>query len=474
VTTTNGPVNFEFDGDGNLLPVDWTAYDAFMQPRIDGTYFDDTTGIARFNCNMFSPGSGTGSWTEDQYKAAARAFVEHLNEKGWLDRMWTYSTDEPWLNGGEETWNRVIHDATLLHEASPLWDGHILVTGPMYPGAEEVVDIWCPVNPMYDKWFWIDMDYAGRGDYDEHIANNGELWFYNCNGNFPPYPGYDIDTTIGYEPRILKWGSWFEKATGFLHWGLNIWYYVEPWTKQQSIDVFGATFARNGDGMLMYPGDSNGTNAGATTPAWLHVDGPIMSFRVKQIRDGLEDWELFQMAEKAGIGDWVRTEMGRAYTRFGDFFMEDCTKEYHYCPAKGEPWTLDQYVMQDVRVRIIAKLLFTLYPDRYPDPDAPVIVEEPEAVESAEMVEPVADVIDGDTGLDGGIVPDHGPIQDVAMDLGRTDTINPDAVAGDDTETRTTGGCSQSGPAGSPFTLLIVAGLMLGAFIVRRRIQTHG
>jgi len=65
--------------------------------------------------------------------------------------MWTYSTDEPWLNGGAETWARVIREAGLLHEASDLWEGHVLVTGPMYAGAEEVVDIWCPVNPMYDK-----------------------------------------------------------------------------------------------------------------------------------------------------------------------------------------------------------------------------------------------------------------------------------------------------------------------------------
>lgn len=473
VTTTTSSVNFQFDGDGNLLPVDWTTYDAFMQPRIDGTYFDDEgAGIARFNCGMFSPGGGTGSWTEDQYKAAAAAYVEHLDDKGWLDRMWTYSTDEPWLNGGEETWNRVIHDATLLHDASPLWEGRVLVTGPMYAGAEEVVDIWCPVNPMYDKWFWFDMDYAGRGDYDEHIANNGELWFYNCNGNFPPYPGYDIDTTIGYEPRILKWGSWFEKATGFLHWGLNIWYYVEPWKYWQSRDVFGETFARNGDGMLMYPGDSNGTKVPADTPAWLHIDGPIMSYRVKQIRDGLEDWELFNMAEKAGLGDWVRNEMGRAYTRFGDFMAEDCAQDYYYCPAKGEPWTLDGKVLEDVRRRIIAKLLFTMYPDRYPDPDAVVI---PEVVEES-VVEDDSDVI---AATDDG-TPDDGPVADAIgldtrTDTTPADTINTDTGATDGEGHEERGGCSAGAGGSRSGTMPLVAVfsiflLTVGFFRVRRMV----
>jgi len=478
VTTTRGPVQFQFGEDGNLLPVDWTAYDEFMQPRIDGTYFDDSVGIARFDAGMFAPGHGTNGWTDEQYKQAARAYVEHLDDKGWLDMMWTYSTDEPWLNGGEETWNRVIREAGLLHEASPLWDGHVLVTGPMYPGAEEVVDIWCPVNPMYDKWFWFDMDYAGRGDYDEHIANNGELWFYNCNGNFPPYPGYDIDTTIGYEPRILKWGSWYEKATGFLHWSLNIWYYVEPWIQWQSRDVFGAMFARNGDGMLMYPGnddgihfDTEGNPLPTGIPAYLKIDGPVMSYRIKQIRDGLEDWELFIMAEKAGLGDWTRSTMRKVYRRFGDFFVEDCTKEHHYCPRKGEPWTLEYYKMQTVRVLIIKKLLFTLYPDRYTDPEAPEIPDTVETPDTDDTGGPVPDAM-----LDDVIQPES--IGDTFADTLAPDVIvdsSPgrdtpaDTVTPGDTEHSSGGGCSQGHGSASPLALILSIGLACLAAVRRRR-----
>lgn len=478
VTTTRGPVQFQFGEDGNLLPVDWTAYDEFMQPRIDGTYFDDTVGIARFDAGMFAPGHGTGGWTDEQYKQAARAYVEHLDEKGWLDRMWTYSTDEPWLNGGEETWNRVIREAGLLHEASPLWDGHVLVTGPMYPGAEEVVDIWCPVNPMYDKWFWFDMDYAGRGDYDEHIQNNGELWFYNCNGNFPPYPGYDIDTAIGYEPRILKWGSWYEKAIGFLHWSLNIWYYVEPWIQWQSRDVFGAMFARNGDGMLMYPGNDDGIHFDLEgnplftgIPAGLHIDGPVMSFRVKQIRNGLQDWELFIMAERAGLGDWTRTVMRKAYRRFGDFFVMDCTQEYHYCPQKGEPWTLDYQKMQMVRELIIKKLLFTLYPDRYTDPEAEEV---PDVVETADVADTSDDM--PDSIADDVMQPE--PREDVFADTLAPDIVVDSNVGSDvatdtvthgDTEKSAGGGCSTDGGLAPPYSLMILIGLTCLAIIRRRR-----
>ena len=33
------------------------------------------------------------------------------------------------------------------------------------------------------------------------------------------------------------------------------------------------------------------------------------------------------MADKAGLGDWLRTEIGRAYTKFGTPFYEDCSIE---------------------------------------------------------------------------------------------------------------------------------------------------
>ncbi len=36
------------------------------------------------------------------------------------------------------------------------------------------------------------------------------------------------------------------------------------------------------------------------------LDGPVVSFRPKQIRDGLEDWEVFRMPEAFGARDYVR------------------------------------------------------------------------------------------------------------------------------------------------------------------------
>ena len=43
----------------------------------------------------------------------------------------------------------------------------------------------------------------------------------------------------------------------------------------------------NGEGMLFYPGEDAG------------IDGPIASIRLKNLRDGMEDYEYFTLLEKA-------------------------------------------------------------------------------------------------------------------------------------------------------------------------------
>jgi hypothetical protein len=457
-TGFTGPVTFNFGEDGHLLDVDWTSYDAFMTPYVDGSYFPDGIGVTRFDVGLFRPGRSR-TMTDEQYKEASAALATHLDEKGWWHKAWVYSTDEPWMNGGEEEWNEVIRDATLLREGSSLWDGHVLVTGPKYEPAGDVIGIWCPVQPMFEKWFWTDNDYAGRGDYDAHIAGGGELWFYNCNGNFPPYPGYDIDTAIGYEPRILKWASYFEGATGYLYWRQLYWGHFDPWVEWQNVEGFGNIFARNGDGLLMYPGDHDGTYPDPKTPAWLSIDGPIVGFRLKQIRDGFEDWEMFVLAEKAGIGDWVHNEISKIYDRFGALYVEDCTVENYYCPDR-EPWTLDENQLLEVRRRIAAKLMFTMYPDKYPDPDAPIVSEDEGApVEQAEITDDVMGDTSGDTTATDTKVTDT----NTAMDADTGADVN-----GDTQPDISSNGCSTASTPTSVFAAVILFVLAFTAFRLRR------
>jgi len=366
-TNVGGHLAFEFDGDGELMEVDWSEYDAAVGPYLDGSRFADGVGVNRFNVGLFRPGGGIGALTEDQYAQAAAAFAEHLDERGWWDHAYVYSTDEPWLNGGEATYEQIHEDAQRLFAASELWRGHILVTSAYYPTVDGDIGIWCPVTPMFADYFypegWYEDAefYAGRPD--------EELWFYVCNANLPPYAGYDIDTAIGYEPRIVKWGAWIEGATGFLYWRVNYWVNDDPWNEWANWDYFGPLFSRNGDGFLLYPGNHDGTAGGKGSPADVAFDGPVPSYRLKQIRDGMEDWELFGLCAELGGGDYAREQVGRAYARFGDSFVEDCGDDPNtYCPD-DQPWTLDEALLAEVRDNVAAKVMHLLYPDEFPDPE---------------------------------------------------------------------------------------------------------
>ena len=369
-TTVSGPVDFKFDTAGELLKVDWTAYDKAVAPWLDGSKFSDGVPVTRFNVARFRPGHGQGSMTEAQWQAAAKVFAEHLKAKGWWDKAYVYGKDEPWLKDADTAYAKINKDIDLLFAASALWKGKVLITGSYDKKiGDGKVGIWCPVTPMYDDWFWAWERKAGWKEYTERFKKGEQLWFYVCNANTPPYAGYDIDTALGYEPRIVKWGTWFERATGFLFWRTNYWVDKDPWNVWADVKTFTKTGARNGDGFLLYPGDHDGTASGKGSPKGVKIDGPVPSYRLKQVRDGLEDWELFRMASGLGAETFTRQQVSRAYKRFGDLFLVSCTIKSAYC-AEDQPWTLDEDVLLDARDLVARKVMHLQNPGKYLDPES--------------------------------------------------------------------------------------------------------
>jgi hypothetical protein len=285
---------FRFDENGELLPVDWSAYDAAVGPRLSGEYYSDGIGPARFNAGFFCPGRRGGleeSLTDEQYQACAAAFAAHLVEMGWMDRAYIYVRDEPFLE--PISYLRIAEDIALMVEADPAWEGRFLCTSFYTDLLAGSIGIWCPDTIYYDEWYlgWLGIRFYGREEFPERFALGEELWFYVCNANMPPYAGYDIDSLYAYEPRMLMWQSWYEGATGFLYWRTNYWQREDPWGTLIDPVTF-PIIARNGDGFLLYPGDHDGTAAPAGSPEEIALDGPVGTVRLKATRDGLEDWEL--------------------------------------------------------------------------------------------------------------------------------------------------------------------------------------
>jgi len=444
-TTHKGPVSFEFDEDGNLEPVDFTAYDEYIGPRVDGSHYPDGAGLNRFNLGMFRPGHGTMGMTDDQFAIAAKGMAEHLQEKGWLDHVYLYSTDEPWLPNHAGAFTAIKETHGLLDRYTDLWKGTVLVTGPWMKIIDEYVDIWCPVTPMYGDCLWPTGSWPGPDKYQELMAQDRELWFYVCNANFPPVMGYDTDSPIGWEPRLTKWGAWAEGATGFLYWRINYWQSPDPWNVLANFAYFGDMYSRHGDGILLYPGDHNGTKGGEGSPDWVSIDGPVVSFRMKQVRDGLEDWEMLIMASELGAEAWVREQVGSVYRKFGEP-LDDAFD------ISDPPWTLDEDALHTARRNIALKIQYLLHPDEYDDPESSP-VPEPESWWGEGMIDLAS--IDDVTGPEAEPMSDAG---DVVPGQSEPDTVESDSSD-----------CSAGGAGALPGLCLALAA-MAAVFVSRRRV----
>lgn len=431
-TNLFGEVEYKFDEQGNLLPIDWTKFEARVAPRLDGSYYPDGAGANRFDFDTFSPGRGLDGMTPEQYVQAAKATAEFLQSKDWLKHIYLYASDEPWMpeHRANGSYDRIKSDSELLHSETDLWKGHVMVTGPWIEQLDPYVDIWCPVTPMYGHNYWPKGTWPEPDFYKDLMEKGKELWFYVCNANFPGQMGYDVDTKIGYEPRLVKWGAWYEGATGFLYWRLAYWRDEDPWHVLVNIPGFGELFSRQGDGILMYPGNHDGP-LGTGSPEGVELDGPVISYRMKQIRDGLEDWEMFILAAQLGGEEFARKQVARAYSAFGAPLTDTFD-------INNPPWTLDEQVLLDARRQVALKVQYLTSPDIYPDPEAPVVVEEP--------VEPN---------------PESTTLDVVAQDATATDSVasdlSSDAISdvGPQVEKKS-GGCAASTSSPSALALILV------------------
>jgi hypothetical protein len=443
------PIRFQFDELGQLIPPDFAAWDAQVQPRLTGGFYTDDGGeVKRFNLDMFRPGGSMMGLSEGEFIQAAKAMIDHLDEKGWLSRVYLYSLDEPWLpeHWADGAFDKIRYTVGLLEQASTAWTSLVMVTGPWLEALHDVVGIWVPQVPLYGDVFYPPGSWAGRDKYDELRAQGKEVWFYVCNGSYPGVLGYDLDSKIGWEPRLLKWGSWYEKATGFLYWRVNYWLDPDPWAVVGDWEKYGEQFTRNGDGILLYPGDHDGVKVGQGSPDWVKMDGPVVSFRMKQIRDGLEDWELFLIAEQMGFPNFARNQVKRAFRSFGQVL----TPGFDF---KNPPFALDDEILHEARRTILERLHAELHPYT---PPIPVI--KPDKVEPAPDVTGSEEIWTPEVMSDLWGAPDSGP-----RDVFQSGELSPDTTG------RRSSSCQAGHRSTAPGPSLYLVLLLLVLFRVAGR-----
>ena len=265
---------------------DWSKFDAEVSKRLDGSAFPDGAGLKGFVFGLYGPGSG---WHWDFYakkkvenvEIMGRRFAAHLKKKGWLDKTYLYCSDEPYP--GDDP--NIVRDIKAFLKGDPDWKGQFMCTTAPNPdrGLLGYVDVWC-IKPHW----WVKPE-----AWSQVRENKDKIWCYMANSPHSPYYTYHIDTLKGYEPRIAKWAAWKLGAEAFLYWAMSLNpVHPNPWVTAMS--DYGVT----GDGTFIYAGARNGPSCNDNATPLPPYEGPIADFRVKQIREGMEDWEYLNMYEK--------------------------------------------------------------------------------------------------------------------------------------------------------------------------------
>jgi hypothetical protein len=178
---------------------------------------------------------------------------------------------------------------------------------PSWPDLDNYVDIWCPLFGFID-----------RKTINEKIAQGDEVWSYTALVQPPPsyHPQYKLvkDKNAPYwhidrPPIVYRIPLWINKQyniKGLLYWTTTGWYndkgpWLEPW-----LGPYPERYA-NGGGLLIYPGKEAG------------FDGPVSTIRLKNIRDGLEDYEYFAILEKMGQKKFVKEMVDSIAPKWWDF-----------------------------------------------------------------------------------------------------------------------------------------------------------
>ena len=329
---------------GCNIPTNWAEFDTAMKTYFTGKYWNDKVPSGRFD-SPFTPGSDWGlqKCIQSQYTELAKAWATHLKAKGWFNQTYVYALDEP----DESSFATIAKHSQWMQDGDKDWKERIILT--KAPQKKNVaifnpaVGIYVVPPTAYDDWWDSTAGNYGRDDWPSLFSQGKKLWFYDSNSLEPPYANYASNTLLGLEPRMLKWASWYEKATGFLYWSIT------NWAKDYNAWGPNIDFGKTGDGVLIYPGNHDGLQKPKGSPSDVNIDGPVPSYRLKIIRGGLQDWTLFRLAEKRGLGNYAREQVGRAYSQLGACYWEGCDL------VNGKwMWKEDDGLMMEIR-RNIAK-----------------------------------------------------------------------------------------------------------------------
>lgn len=298
------PVRFE----GGKAQVDFRAYDAELGPFMEGTALPSG---ARFT--TVDVRDSKAARTDEEKAAYYRAFAEHLRERGWKAQPFFYAKDEP----KPEDVALVRTQAQRVRASGG--QVPVLVTAPLDEALRDSADILAPnLTCFYPRpgpqtcRSVVPMEQL-RGKLDPHVK---VWWYQSCTSHGckdGPAPSAAIAQAYsGWASYMVDHPAPLNRAMGPLAFlsGVEGELYFDtvsayngkdPW---KDVHAYGG----NGDGTLFYPGTPD-------HPGFSHHQ-PVVSLRLKHLRDGLEDYEYLRLLDQLGEGTFAR-EAARKLARSG-------------------------------------------------------------------------------------------------------------------------------------------------------------
>jgi len=239
----------------------------------------------------------------------------------WARKAFFYPIDEPGTAANIQTYNAMTDRLATLcpgyHMVTPFYTWKFSDGGAEYDNLaiqNGRSDIICPISNLFDK-DGFPAAVAGR------VAGNGDrAWWYVCCGPTGDYNNMFIHLQ-GTRHRLLFWQQYQQGLTGLLYWDTVYWDKSNPWLSSATWD----SYESSGDGSWFYPGRTIG------------LDEPVPSLRLKNIADGLEDYDLLRMAE---------AKLGRDY----------CLGKAGQLSAALTSYTRDPEKLEKIRVEIMRDL----------------------------------------------------------------------------------------------------------------------
>ena len=315
------------------LEIDWTQYDGFCGPLIDGSAYRDgrPTPWWPIPVDLKQPNpsqhGGTGATA---YTAILRKHLEaaaaHFKKKGWLKRSYIYFDLPPANNPRPQDLEMIRRVATLSHLADP--DLNVvsrLIPQPMMPfgwndhryeDLSSLIDIWStPARYQH-------------GPTMHRLQTLGHrTWL---SPDRPPFSGSMAVEAPPIDARSLPWQAFLQGHDAIL---LDR---VTQWPE----DVFAKPIAdrrMRSDTWLVYPG------------AMFGLDAPIPSVRLKQMQLGIQDYQRLRLLEKNGRGATARLIAGSLIKAAGTDAYGDNYQDGRFGRRVNDPavWELARRILDD-------------------------------------------------------------------------------------------------------------------------------